>query len=151
MDPRLVHEQLTSSELTTGKPSVPSRIVLQRRGLMKRFRDDPKGALAVLQQEVVAGSAGPDELFALAELSFHHAQHGGGRPYDLAAATYAWAFLFPDVGGKPPQPYDPRLRLAADLYNRAVTSAFETKDGREVRSEERRVGKEGRSWGRTAR
>ena len=132
MDPRLVHEQLTSSELTTGKPSVPSRIVLQRRGLMKRFRDDPKGALAVLQQEVVAGSAGPDELFALAELSFHHAQHGGGRPYDLAAATYAWAFLFPDGGGKPPEPYDPRLRLAADLYNRAVTSAFETKDGREV-------------------
>ncbi len=132
MDPRLVHQELTSSELTTGKPSVPSRIVLQRRGLMKRFGDDPRGTLAVLHEEVVAGSAGPDELFALAELSFHHAQHGGGRPYDLAAATYAWAFLFPDGGGKPPEPYDPRLRLAADLYNRAVTSAFEAQDGREV-------------------
>jgi hypothetical protein len=65
-----------------------------------------------------------DELFALAELSFHHAQHGGGRPYDLATAVYAWAFLFPDSGGKVPDPYDPRLRLATDLYNRAITEAF---------------------------
>jgi pimeloyl-ACP methyl ester carboxylesterase len=132
MDPRAVLQELTSSELTTGEPSVPSRIVLQRRGLMTRFDDDPKGALAVLQEEVVAGSAGPDELFALAELSFHYAQHGGGQPCDLAAAAYAWAFLFPDGGDKVPEPYDPRLRVAADLYNRAVTSAFETKDGREV-------------------
>jgi pimeloyl-ACP methyl ester carboxylesterase len=132
MDPHAVHRELTSSELTTGEPSVPSRIVLQQRGLMKRFQQDPKGALAELHKEVVAGTAGPNELFALAELSFHHGQHGGGRPYDLAAATYAWAFLFPFRDERPPDPYDPRLRLATDLYNRALTEGFEASKRDEV-------------------
>jgi pimeloyl-ACP methyl ester carboxylesterase len=125
MDPRAVQRQLTASELSTGEPSVPSRIVLQRRGLMQQFDENPKAALAALHREVVAGTAGPDELFALAELSFHYAQHGGGRPNDLAAAVYAWAFLFPERDGPPPDCYDRRLRLAIDLYNRAITAGFE--------------------------
>jgi pimeloyl-ACP methyl ester carboxylesterase len=132
MDPRVVHRELTSNELTTGAPSVPSRIVLQKRGLMERWDQDPAGTLAGLHAEVVAGTAGPDELFALAELSFHHAQHGGGRSYDLAAATYAWTFLFPDGDGGSPDRYDPRLRLATDLYNRALTEAFEGSRPQEV-------------------
>ncbi len=34
MDPQAVQHQLTANELSTGKPSVPSRIVLQRRALL---------------------------------------------------------------------------------------------------------------------
>ena len=73
--------------------------------------NDPKAALAELHQEVVIGAAGPDKLAAL---SLHCGQRGGGRPYDLAAAIYAWAFLFLEGSEKPPDQYDPRLRLALD-------------------------------------
>ena len=36
-----------------------------------------------------------DRLFALAELSFLHAERTGDRAYFLASAVYAWALLFP--------------------------------------------------------
>ena len=34
--------------------------------------------------------------------------------------------------GQPPDPYDPRLRLASDLYNRGLTSGLATDDGESV-------------------
>jgi len=130
MDPRAVHRTLTSNELTSGRPSVASRIVLQQRGLTEVFDERPAEALATLHQQFVTGRGDENALFALAELSFDHASHGGGRPSYLAAAVYAWAFLFPD--GKAPDPFDPRLRLACDLYNRAVTEGFHSPKGFEV-------------------
>jgi triacylglycerol esterase/lipase EstA (alpha/beta hydrolase family) len=71
-------------------------------------------------------------MASLAELSFHHAEQGGGRPYDLAAALYAWAYLFPDDPNTLPNRFDPRVRLASDIYNRGVTSGFESPDGKRV-------------------
>src|SRR5262249_3377506 len=129
---RAVYRDLTSNDLSTGRPSVPSRIVLQRRGLMELFEKRPPDALAALHREVVAGTAGPDELFALSELSASYADRGGGRPSDAAAAGYAGAFLFPDGAARLPGEYDPRLRVAADLYNRAITAAFEPYGARNV-------------------
>ena len=49
--------------------------------------------------------------------------------YFLAAAVYAYVFLFPDDHAKDPLPYDPRLRLAMDLYNRAVTNGLRAPKG----------------------
>ncbi|MEO6029081.1 MAG: alpha/beta fold hydrolase, partial [Candidatus Binatia bacterium] len=71
----------------------------------------------------------PDGVFALAELSFHHAERGhkgGGERWQrtshfLASAIYAYAFLFPDDVAEVPNRFDPRVRIAADLYNRGVT------------------------------
>ena len=74
------------------------------------------------------GSAGRDELFALAELSFLHAEQTGKQEYYLAAAVYAYALLFPGGAADPLYSVDRRLRTAADLYNRGLTSAFASAD-----------------------
>jgi hypothetical protein len=118
VDPRTVHRELTANVLTVGEESNASRIVLYRWDLTERFESDPEGALAQLHAVVVGGSAGRDELFTLAELSFLYAEQTGKREYYLAAAVYAYALLFPHGAADPLYPVDPRLRLAADLYNR---------------------------------
>ena len=61
-----------------------------------------------------------DRLFALAELSFLHAKKTEDRFYYIASAVYPAAFLLPGPHGTAPQGIDPRLRWAANLYNRAV-------------------------------
>ena len=81
---------------------------------------------------MVAARGDPDLLFALAELSFLHGQAAKKPDYALAAAVYAYAFLFPEGAGVAPGRFDPRLRIAADLYNWALTASFASKDGSEV-------------------
>jgi hypothetical protein len=131
-DPTTVHRELTRNVLTAGEPSDYSQIVLGRAGLLDKFADDPEGALWTLHTDVAAGRRGIDPAFALAELSFLHAEKTKQRSYHLAAALYAYAFLFPPVGTPPPEPYDPRYRNACDLYNRALTAALQSKDGSQV-------------------
>ncbi|HEX7230512.1 MAG TPA: alpha/beta fold hydrolase [Candidatus Binatia bacterium] len=128
VDPRVVHRELTANVLTVGEESDASRIVLDRWNLAERFESDPEGALAQLHTAVTAGGAGRDELFALAELSFLHAEQTGKQEYYLAAAVYAYALLFPNGAAQPLDPIDRRLRVAADLYNRGLTSAFASAD-----------------------
>jgi pimeloyl-ACP methyl ester carboxylesterase len=74
----------------------------------------------------------PDILFALAELSFLHGHNTNNPSYDLAAAVYAYALLFPESKDQAPGRFDPRMRIAADLYNWAIMKAFVSKDGSEV-------------------
>ena len=68
-------------------------------------------------------------MFALAELSFLHAENSGERSYYLAAAVYAYAFLYPGKQGTPPRGIDPRLRWAVDLYNQSLTQAAKSDEG----------------------
>ena len=128
VDPRSVHRELTANVLTVGEESGASRNVLYRWDLTERFESDPEGALAQLHAAVVSGRAGRDELFTLAELSFLHAERTGKQEYYLAAAVYAYALLFPNGAADPLYPVDPRLRVAADLYNRGLTSGFASAD-----------------------
>src|SRR5262245_4113125 len=141
VDPRSVHRELTANVLTVGEESGASRIVLDRWDLAERFESDPEGALKQLHAALVGGSAGRDELFALAELSFLHAEQTGKQDYYLAAAVYAYALLFPDGAAEPLSPVDRRLRVAADLYNRGLTSAFASADRSvvELRAETRNL------------
>ncbi len=129
IDPRDVHRALTSTVLSTGEPSQPTRNVLYQQDLVQRFEEDPAGALAALHEIVVDGWGGPDEMFALAELSFQHADEGGGAPYYLASTVYASAFLLPPDPEKRPPALDPRRRTAADLYNRGLTEGLVSPDG----------------------
>jgi pimeloyl-ACP methyl ester carboxylesterase len=123
------HEDLTRSVVTTGEPSWATRNVLLERGLFEEFADDPAGTLAVLHRAMVAAGGDPAMLYALAELSYVYGD-GAKRPeYQLAAAVYAWAFLFPGDGVEDFDPFDPRFRSAADLYNWALTAAFESAGG----------------------
>jgi pimeloyl-ACP methyl ester carboxylesterase len=128
VDPRTVHRDLTANVLTVGEESAASRNVLYRWDLTARFEADPEGALGQLHAAVVGGSAGRDELFTLAELSFLHAEQTGKQEYYLAAAVYAYALLFPGGAADPLYSVDRRLRTAADLYNRGLTSAFASAD-----------------------
>jgi pimeloyl-ACP methyl ester carboxylesterase len=128
VDPQVVYQQQTRNVLSGGDLSQSSRIVLTRWDLNERFATDPEAALAALQAKIADGTAGGDEIFALAEMSFQHAERTGKHSYYLAASVYAYAFLFPNGAGASPNPYDPRLRTAGDLYNRGLTSAFESAD-----------------------
>ncbi len=131
ISPQDANRALTANVLTTGKPGAPAQEFLYRLNLTEKFREDPANTIAALH----AGLGQADEsnrLFALAELSFDYAQHGGDRSYYLASATYAWAFLFPENPAVRPSCYDPRARTAMDLYNRGVTAGLASGKGDEV-------------------
>ncbi len=139
-DLREVHRDLTRNVLTTGEISEHSHNVLHRWGMTETYAKRPGEVLEFLHTVVVEGRDGSDAIFALAELSFHHAERGhkGLRErwrqtaHFLASAVYAYAFLFPEDVELVPNRFDPRVRLAADLYNRGVTLGLPTPDGKEV-------------------
>jgi triacylglycerol esterase/lipase EstA (alpha/beta hydrolase family) len=128
VDSVVVQRRLTASVLTTGEPGPWSRQALSRADLSQVWEDDPDAALAALRQRWLDEGSGRD-LFALAELSYHRGENGGGSPHWLAAALYAYSFLFPGEGGTLPDAFDPRLRLAADLYNRGLTEGLAGEPG----------------------
>jgi len=133
VDPKVVLRDLGRSAITTGEPSMPTRNVLFERGLFEAFDKHPEAAIAELHRAMVASRGDQDLLFALAELSFLHGQAATRPDYSLAAAVYAYAFLFPENTGSPaPGRFDPRVRIAADLYNWALTMGFASADGSEV-------------------
>jgi pimeloyl-ACP methyl ester carboxylesterase len=127
-DPRTVQRHLTASALSGSTPSMPSRVALNRLNLADSFDDDPDKALADLRSLALATKESK-LYYALAELSFLHAVKTKDRSWYLASALYAWSYLF---GENLPDPFDPRLRTAADLYNRALTEGLATDDGKYV-------------------
>src|SRR5262245_52086088 len=127
-DPHAVQRHLTASALSGNRPSQASQIALNRLNLTDSFEDDPEKALAALRALALATKEN-DLYYPLAELSFLHAEKTDQQSWYLAAALYAWSYLF---GGDVPQPLDPRLRVAADLYNRALARGLAGADGQYV-------------------
>ena len=128
VDPRVVERQLDSNVISTGQLSESTRIVLHQRNLAERFDSDPDGAIAQLHRTIADSSFEPSVLYALAEMSFRQAAESGQHQYALAAAVYAYAFLFPQDAKQRPGVFDPRSRTAADIYNRSLTRAFASAD-----------------------
>lgn len=135
VDGRAVHRSLTASALSVDEPSVYTKRTLQREGLIETFKDDPSTAIAKLHAGYVEFHRADSPmqeiaLFALAEMAFLHAEASGDRAYFLASAAYAYAFLFPDDQSQDQlmswgyTPFDPRIRIAADLYNRALAEGL---------------------------
>jgi len=131
-DPQTVYHELNRGAAASGEPSWPTRNVLRERGLLEDYQKRPEAALADLHRAMVAARGDLDALFALAELSYLHGRAAAKREYDLAAAVYAWAFLFPEGLQGAPDRFDPRLRMAADVYALAVVAGFASEDGSEV-------------------
>ncbi|MFZ4700954.1 MAG: esterase/lipase family protein [Candidatus Methylumidiphilus sp.] len=123
------YRAMTVNALSGDYASDWSRNTVNEWGLLKRFDEKPEIALAELREIVTSERGGRRELFALAEFSFLHAEETGKRPYYLAAAVYAYAYLFPNQASDSMGKLDPRRRIAADLYNRAITTAFQSKEG----------------------
>src|SRR5436190_13400341 len=162
---REAHHLLTANVLSSGAPSTYSLQVLSRQDLLAQFADDPEGALATLHARLQSANDPrvlSYPLFALAELSFLHAEQRKlhratqsqqchaqkgrvcppeptrvekekDRAYYLAAAVYAYALLFPEEQqAEPLDPADPRLRLAYDLYNRGLAEGLASANNTEV-------------------
>src|SRR5262249_40087437 len=110
-----VYRELTASVLSNGKLSPPTEQMLLRRGLNKRFEEDPEGVLSELRGR--GKDLTEDDHAALAELCFFYAEKSGKQDYYLASAVYAYAFLAPPDTNLELSFVDPRIRLAADLYN----------------------------------
>ena len=94
IDPQKVQRQLTTNVLTTGRLSAPSEQILNRFGLATEFKRKPEKVIAKIH-EGLSGVSVLDRLYVLAELSFYHGDKSGDRSHYLAAAVYAYAFLFP--------------------------------------------------------
>lgn len=124
--PQTVQKQLTASALSGSEASLPARNALNRLSLSDDFDSDPEKVLAHLHELALNGGQ-KNVYYALAELSFLHAEQSGKREWHFAAALYAWTYLF---GVDPPEPFDPRLRTAADIYNRALAEGMATADGK---------------------
>ena len=144
VDARQVQRELTASVLTTKSMSATTRNVMRTADLEEDAEDRPEEVIAhvhrVLLENIRRGDpVSRQALISLAELSFRHASESGKREYFLATALYSWIFLFPSDPALAPAPFDPRLRLAADLYNRSVTLAFIDPDSDDVQLRAGRV------------
>lgn len=117
----------TESALSIGKPSEASKMLLRRRGMLDRFETEPNLVLAELHANLTPDDE--DRLFALAELSFLHAERTNDRAYYLASAAYAWALLYPEEGKSIEiLPSDPRYRLSYAIYNQAIALGLAADD-----------------------
>ena len=119
LDPKQVQRGLTRSVLSSDHVSAPTSQILNRAGLADKFKSQPAEVLAQLHKGIPTASR-QDQFFALAELSFFYASKGGPTSNFLASAIYAYAFLFPVDAGAAPDRFDPRVRIATDLYNRSI-------------------------------
>lgn len=125
MPPTTVARELSRSILTSDTLSTRTRNALFRHDLVESWEKDPEATIAALHAVVADGAAAPDDLFALAEMSFAHAERSDSDAHHRAALIYAWMFLFPPGKAVPPRdPFDGRVRAAADIYNRSLAGGF---------------------------
>jgi pimeloyl-ACP methyl ester carboxylesterase len=125
VDHTQVYRTLTRSALSSPQPSVFSTQVLLRRGLDRRFEEEPAKVLAELRG--TGAGLSPEIMFVLAELSFVHAERAHSADHYLAAAVYALGFLgHPDwrAAGLTANAIDPRTRMAADFYNLGMVNGL---------------------------
>ncbi|UPG74748.1 alpha/beta hydrolase (plasmid) [Roseomonas gilardii subsp. gilardii] len=129
IDQQTDYRTFTRNTMSSNELSEDSRNIFRQLSVLASFDRAPAATLAVLHQRVASGTAEPQELFALAEASYLFGRRGGGRPYLLASALYAQAFLFPKDHTRAPDAFDPRFRQACDLYNLALSEALMGEDG----------------------
>ncbi len=128
IDPARVYEQTTTSALRSPGLSEFSRNVLWRYDLLSVAYQDPERAQALLREQWQR-EPDRDHTFALAELCYQMARDLRQKRHYLSAAAFAYAYLFgPDSAGAH-DPFDPRFRLASDLYNYALTAYLRNQGG----------------------
>jgi len=135
---RKAQQQFSQSVLSTGELSENARILLRRTSREEAWKDDPTEVLTYLHAFLMRPA---DEFTAelraslmddMAELTFAYATSSGDRRYYLAAAMYAWLYLFPEEGLPHAPPLDRGNRLSADIYNRGLTLALADPETGEV-------------------
>ena len=117
------YRKLTANVLSGNTLSAETTQILNRAGLAGKYAKEPARVIATIHEGLPTVNEA-DRLFALAELSFLHASRSGDKAHFLSAAIYAYAFLFPKDMADSPNTFDPRLRIATDLYNRGIAKGF---------------------------
>jgi pimeloyl-ACP methyl ester carboxylesterase len=113
-----------------------TRQTLRRLDLEAVYRRDPDEAALRLHAAALREPQ-PDLLFALAEISYHRGRQVEKRsccdalPYYYLSAGYAYHFIFDHLdsqngpsGGGAMEIFDPRFRLACDLYNAGLSKCL---------------------------
>lgn len=128
--PLQAHKAFGQNVLSNGKLSESALIFLRRTNQEEAWNDDPAEVLAwmhsllVLPVDQYTSELRASLLDDLAELTFFHAKETDDRRYFLAAAMYAWLYLFPAEGEPRPASLERGVRLSADIYNRGLTLAL---------------------------
>jgi pimeloyl-ACP methyl ester carboxylesterase len=135
---RDAYEELTRSALNSNECSAGTQWVLHRYGMGKQFEKEPAGTLRVLHEKACADDR-RDLVYALAELNYLYADRlrrknrsadrQQARDHYLCSAVYAYQYLLGEGSEPPPGPFDPRFRLACDLYNRGLSLGLTTEEG----------------------
>lgn len=125
--------ETTTTALGRSDYSSETRQVLVRFDLERQFARHPVATLAVLHERARSDDR-RDVLFALAELNYLQGERiiRGVRPWEaasardfyLSAAIYAHLYLISSGQEQRPSPFDPRFRVACELYNRGVAQGF---------------------------
>lgn len=124
LDQTDAYHRLNRSALGEDRLSETTLIALRRHNLAEAFPFYPAETIAALHSQAAGKPEAWGELFALAELSYLTARRSHSPQRYLAAAIYAYAYLFPDGAADRPSPYDPRFREACDLYNLSLSAAL---------------------------
>lgn len=120
------NSKLSENVLSDESLSSPTQQILNRCGLAEKFLKDPAGAIQTLRTGISTVNRS-DRFFALAELAFLYATKEGDHAYYLAAAVYAYAFLFPQESSAHPTSFDPRLVTAVNIYNQGLVLGLTNK------------------------
>jgi len=127
ISPNQAQRMLTANILSTGKLSPKAQILLRRTNQEEAWKQDPAAVIAWLHAALARPMNDYDRetragyLDVVAELCFAHAARTDAASYYLAAALFAWVYLFPPTGQYQPPALDRGMRLAAELYNRGIT------------------------------
>lgn len=120
--PQDVYRGDSASVLDSGELTRFAQIELHRTGIPSG--DSHRDQLIEIHRRAVEDGY-RESMLAAAELAFLEGERTGERSAFLGAAVYAYFYLFGDLRGPEPTAWDPRTRIAADLYNRALARAFE--------------------------
>jgi pimeloyl-ACP methyl ester carboxylesterase len=133
LPPRQAYRLANQTALNSSMCSGDTRLVLRRYDLDRQFAKNPAATLASLHAQATRDDR-RDELFALAELNYCHADRlrhsvkpGESRRapnYFFSAAIYAYLYLLGPGSQPPPGPFDRRFRVACDLYDRALAQGL---------------------------
>jgi hypothetical protein len=138
LKPAVAQKELSRSILTSGELSEKSRILLRRLNQEEEWEAAPVAVLAhihsMLSREVDSFNRElrASLLDSVAELAFVHALDTRDRGDFLAAALYAWLYLFPEGDSDPPPSLERGVRLTAGIYNRAIQLALTDPESGEI-------------------
>ena len=137
VSPRKSYQDAYANPLNAGVLSDPSKYVLDRYDLLKKFDKEPATVIAVLHEKALNDDRG-DILYTLAEGSYLYGsqlvdsnqekEQKLAPDYFLLSALYSAYFVKRERSSKRLNIFDQRARTAVDMYNFGLWQGFATGD-----------------------